>query len=93
MPIEFRSLAPELRLDAGDHAARSESPGFGTRSVIASIELQLGGQAEFNWRPEGLVCCLSVPLSQRALAADPVPLREIAIDGNGLRRAERKLGA
>lgn len=39
------------------------SRGFGTRSVIASIELQLGGQAEFDWRPEGLLCRLSVPLS------------------------------
>ena len=33
--------------------------------MIASIESQLGGKAEFDWRPEGLVCCLSVPLSLR----------------------------
>jgi hypothetical protein len=38
------------------------SRGFGTRSVIASIESQLGGRAEFDWRAEGLVCRLSVPL-------------------------------
>jgi hypothetical protein len=31
--------------------------------VIASIESQLGGRADFNWRPEGLICRLSVPLS------------------------------
>jgi two-component sensor histidine kinase len=37
--------------------------GFGTRSVIASIESQLGGQAEFDWRSEGLICRLSVPLT------------------------------
>jgi two-component sensor histidine kinase len=44
---------------------RVEQPivrGFGTRSVIGSIESQLGGSAEFDWRPEGLVCRLSVPL-------------------------------
>jgi two-component sensor histidine kinase len=64
------------------------SRGFGTRSVIASIESQLGGQAEFDWRPEGLVCCLSVPLPHQQFAADPVSLIEAA-DGNGLRRAER----
>ena len=64
------------------------SRGFGTRSVIASIESQLGGQAEFDWRPEGLVCCLTVPLPQRPFAAEPMPLAEAA-DGNGLRRAER----
>jgi hypothetical protein len=35
--------------------------------VIASIETQLGGKAEFDWKPEGLVCRLSVPLSRNAL--------------------------
>jgi PAS domain S-box-containing protein len=51
------------------------SRGFGTRSVIASIESQLGGQAEFDWRTEGLVCRLSVPLmsdvSMRPSAGNP----------------------
>ncbi len=42
------------------------SRGFGTRSVIASIETQLGGTAEFDWRAEGLVCCLTVPLARAA---------------------------
>jgi two-component sensor histidine kinase/CheY-like chemotaxis protein len=44
---------------------RVEQPivrGFGTRSVIGSIESQLGGSADFDWRAEGLVCRLSVPL-------------------------------
>lgn len=36
--------------------------GFGTRTVIASIESQLGGEARFDWRREGLLCRLSVPL-------------------------------
>lgn len=36
--------------------------GFGTKSVIASVETQLGGSAVFDWRPEGLHCRLSVPL-------------------------------
>ncbi|WP_083219461.1 HWE histidine kinase domain-containing protein [Bradyrhizobium icense] len=77
----------------GPRVEKPVSRGFGTRSVIASIESQLGGRAEFDWRPEGLVCRLSVPLSQRQFAADPVSLLEAAIDGNGngngLRRAER----
>ena len=72
----------------GPPVEKPTSRGFGTRSVIASIESQLGGQAEFDWRPEGLVCCLSVPLPHRQFAADPVSLIEAA-DGNGLRRAER----
>jgi hypothetical protein len=36
--------------------------------VIASIESQLGGQAEFDWRPEGLICRLSVPLKPSVMA-------------------------
>src|SRR4051812_22431385 len=43
------------------------SRGFGTRSVIASIESQLGGRAEFDWHPAGLVCRLAVPLSRGAV--------------------------
>jgi hypothetical protein len=30
--------------------------------VIASIESQLGGEARFDWRSEGLLCRLTVPL-------------------------------
>jgi two-component sensor histidine kinase/CheY-like chemotaxis protein len=48
----------------GPLVEKPASRGFGTRSVIASIESQLGGQAEFDWRSEGLICRLSVPLMQ-----------------------------
>ena len=50
----------------GPAVERPVSRGFGTKSVIASIESQLGGQAEFDWRSEGLICRLSVPLMQVA---------------------------
>src|SRR6202012_466651 len=53
---------------AGPAVVEPVSRGFGTRSVIASIESQLGGRAEFDWRPEGLICRLSVPLKQSATA-------------------------
>jgi two-component sensor histidine kinase len=63
------------------------SRGFGTRSVIASIESQLGGKAEFDWRPEGLVCRLSVPLASRQTPSDLIPAREATVEkaGNGRR--------
>jgi PAS domain S-box-containing protein len=51
----------------GPPVAKPISRGFGTRSVIASIETQLGGQAEFDWRAEGLICRLLVPLPTAAL--------------------------
>jgi two-component sensor histidine kinase len=55
----------------GPPVAEPVSRGFGTKSVIASIESQLGGHAEFDWRPEGLICRLSVPLKQTATSRQP----------------------
>jgi two-component sensor histidine kinase len=43
--------------------------GFGTRSLMASVESQLGGQALFDWRAEGLICRLLIPLPGKA----PIP--------------------
>lgn len=45
------------------------SRGFGTRSLMASVESQLGGQALFDWRPEGLICRLLIPLPGKT----PIP--------------------
>jgi hypothetical protein len=45
------------------------SRGFGTRSLMASVESQLGGQAVFDWQAEGLVCRLHVPLTRKSSAS------------------------
>jgi PAS domain S-box-containing protein len=67
----------------GPAVQKPVSRGFGTRSVIASIESQLGGQAQFDWRSEGLICRLSVPL-MRGVAARRLSTREnLPIGGNG----------
>jgi PAS domain S-box-containing protein len=68
------------------------SRGFGTRSVIASIESQLGGQAEFDWRSEGLVCRLSVPL-ERDIPTRQIHPEKIAVNGNGAELASRSADA
>jgi two-component sensor histidine kinase len=47
------------------------SRGFGTRSLMTSVESQLGGQALFDWRAEGLICRLLVPLARQALTPMP----------------------
>lgn len=39
------------------------SRGFGTRSLMTSVESQLGGKALFDWRAEGLICKLVIPLA------------------------------
>jgi PAS domain S-box-containing protein len=70
-----------------------ETRGFGTRSVIASIESQLGGQAEFDWRAEGLICRLSVPLMPD-VATRPLSKRQnLAANGNGTERVSRSSDA
>jgi PAS domain S-box-containing protein len=71
----------------GPVVEKPASRGFGTRSVIASIESQLGGQAEFDWRSEGLICRLSVPLLQ----VDEAPPRgkTLAVNGNAAELAAR----
>jgi two-component sensor histidine kinase len=76
----------------GPQVEKPATRGFGTRSVIASIESQLGGHAEFDWRPEGLICRLSVPLSPRQTAAEPPLRRDAVADGNGGRRAGQFAG-
>jgi PAS domain S-box-containing protein len=55
------------------------SRGFGTRSVIAAIESQLGGQADFDWRSEGLICRLSVPLMQETTAPQSGNRQSLAV--------------
>jgi PAS domain S-box-containing protein len=60
-PVDVLQLTWEER--GGPMVEKPAARGFGTRSLIASIESQLGGRADFDWRPEGLVCRLSVPLA------------------------------
>jgi PAS domain S-box-containing protein len=62
------------------------SRGFGTRSVIASIESQLGGQALFDWRSEGLICRLQVPLARLAANPEPGDRKDAIASGNTLQR-------
>jgi two-component sensor histidine kinase/CheY-like chemotaxis protein len=66
----------------GPHVEKPVSRGFGTRSVIASIESQLGGQAEFDWRSEGLICRLSVPFVQSGAMRHPGSHQNLAVNGN-----------
>jgi two-component sensor histidine kinase/CheY-like chemotaxis protein len=90
LKVDWENQAGPLKIvwaeTGGPRVEKPTTRGFGTRSVIASIESQLGGKAEFDWRPEGLVCRLSVPLSPHRVAADPVASHQ---DAATLRRAER----
>ncbi len=67
----------------GPLVKKPASRGFGTSSVIASIESQLGGHAEFDWRSEGLICRLSVPLMQNMTTRQPSRHESAGVNGNG----------
>jgi PAS domain S-box-containing protein len=72
--------------EGGPPVRKPTSQGFGTRSVLASIESQLGGRADFDWRNEGLLCRLSVPLTPQAAMPEHSAVREPAVErvGSGL---------
>ena len=44
----------------GPTAKAPERMGFGSRLIEGTIS-QLGGEASFDWRPEGLVCEIAIP--------------------------------
>jgi two-component sensor histidine kinase/CheY-like chemotaxis protein len=73
----------------GPVVQKPTSQGFGTRSVIASIESQLGGKALFNWRPEGLICRLLVPLMQESTVSGPHHRQDAMAHGNTLSENSR----
>ena len=74
------------REEGGPPVRKPTSQGFGTRSVLASIESQLGGRADFDWRSEGLLCRLAVPLAPPAAMSGHGSARELSVEraGSGL---------
>jgi PAS domain S-box-containing protein len=52
--------------------------GFGTRVVDASVGEQLGGKVERRWRPEGLLCEITLPPARLGrTAAEPQPAERV----------------
>src|SRR5712672_871952 len=72
---------------------KPKSRGFGTRSVIASIESQLGGQALFDWRSEGLICRLLVPVMRQTETSEPDDRRDVADSNTVFRRVSGSAGS
>jgi PAS domain S-box-containing protein len=77
----------------GPRVQQPASRGFGTRSVITSIESQLGGRADFDWRTEGLVCRLSVPLGKDLPAGGVDVQSRFSTNGSGEAVVLRSVGA
>jgi CheY-like chemotaxis protein len=58
-------LVLEWSEGGGPPVHRPSSRGYGMRVISASIE-QLGGEAKFDWKSDGLRCVLSLPLAEKA---------------------------
>ncbi|WP_339027990.1 HWE histidine kinase domain-containing protein [Bradyrhizobium symbiodeficiens] len=69
--VEDQLLTLSWEESGGPLVMPPKSRGFGTRSLLASVESQLGGQAQFDWRAEGLLCRLEVPLKRTTAATAP----------------------
>jgi PAS domain S-box-containing protein len=63
--IAKENLHFEWEESGGPPVSTPSRRGFGTRSVIASVESQLGGKADFDWRPAGMLCRLTAPRAGR----------------------------
>ncbi|AWL99900.1 HWE histidine kinase domain-containing protein [Bradyrhizobium amphicarpaeae] len=83
--VEDQLLTLSWEESGGPLVMPPKSRGFGTRSLLASVESQLGGQAQFDWRAEGLVCRLEVPLIRKTAATTPGKFD--AASASGLQRA------
>src|SRR5262249_4884082 len=57
---------------------------FGTRIITGSIERQLGGKTEFDWRQEGLSCLFLIPRVKE--------FSNRAANGNGAAAKQRPAG-
>jgi PAS domain S-box-containing protein len=71
--LDWKRGADGLVIDwlemGGPEVVAPSSQGYGTRVIRASLE-QLGGQASFDWRAEGLRCTLSLPYGEAPRASN-----------------------
>ena len=82
--VEWKASGDSLDLrwieTGGPPVAHSGEGGFGIRVIKASVERQLGGTVELEWRPDGLACTMCIPHRLRAEFPEPgrnnAPARE-----------------
>ncbi len=59
----------------GDPVAKPNREGFGSRMIRRTVERELGGELQENWRADGLQVDLTIPLGRASPAAHaPVPV-------------------
>jgi two-component sensor histidine kinase len=64
----------------GPSVAAPVAQGYGTRVISASVERQMGGQASFDWCPDGLIFHMTVPLGEKARASGSAGGKPAAVE-------------
>jgi PAS domain S-box-containing protein len=70
-------LALDWIEEDGPPVTRPERRGFGSVVLQTSVERQLGGTVDLNWRPQGLRCRIQVPAAE-TIASGHLPTAERA---------------
>jgi PAS domain S-box-containing protein len=59
--LKLGSLVVYWTETGGPSVQSPAAKGFGMKVIASSVEVQLGGKAHFDWRPEGVHCTLTLP--------------------------------
>jgi PAS domain S-box-containing protein len=66
---EGTDISIDWREEGGPQVRPSDHEGFGSRLMQLSVERQLGGRMERDWRPQGLLVSLWIPFRSMSRAA------------------------
>ena len=87
--LSWQLKAGQLRLNWTEKGGPSCSPpttqGFGSKIIASTIQNQMRGELEFDWRTQGLRVQFSFPLEEGSLGGSQTPPRDLAAEQSGKR--------
>jgi PAS domain S-box-containing protein len=88
--LEPSTLVLHWEESGGPRVKKPAKLGFGTRIIVASVEGQLGGRANFQWGDDGLHCILTIPRGEK-IGQPALAVREKALDDKAAAIAGERL--
>lgn len=77
LQVRWSKVGNEIELSwiesGGPATAEPKASGFGSRIIRASVERQLHGSLEQDWRPEGLQCTIRINTREALSSGEPSP--------------------
>jgi CheY-like chemotaxis protein len=74
----------------GPQVERPSDGGFGIRVITSSVESQLGGKVDLDWRSEGLNCAIRIPHKARSEFSEHASVSAKAHNGGALEGGSRR---